>query len=66
LLRAPQPPIASSAAAEPSSPVPEQPSLALLPFVNLSGDPEQEYLADGKAEDIITAVSRYPSLLVIA
>jgi adenylate cyclase len=46
--------------------LPDKPSIAVLPFVNLSSDPEQEFLADGVAEDIITALSRYPSLFVIA
>ncbi len=47
-------------------PLPEQPSLAVLPFDNMSGDPEQEYFADGIAEDVITALSRFRSLFVIA
>ena len=42
------------------------PSLAVLPFVNLSGDPEQDYFADGIVEDIITALSRFKSFAVIA
>jgi len=42
------------------------PSLAVLPFVNLSGDPEQDYFADGVVEDIITALSRFKSFAVIA
>jgi adenylate cyclase len=46
--------------------VPDKPSVAVLPFTNMSGDPEQEFLADGIAEDVITALSRYPSLFVIA
>lgn len=45
---------------------PDKPSIAVLPFVNMSSDPEQEYFADGIAEDVITALSRYPSLFVIA
>lgn len=55
-------------AIEPSHPLklPDKPSIAVLPFVNMSGDPEQEYFADGIAEDIITALSRYSSLFVIA
>ena len=44
----------------------EGPSIAVLPFTNMSGDPEQDFFADGMAEDIITALSRYPSLFVIA
>ena len=47
-------------------PLPDRPSVAVLPFTNMSGDPEQEFVADGIAEDIITALSRYPSLFVIA
>ncbi len=47
-------------------PLPEKPSIAVLPFQNMSGDPEQEYFADGMAEDIITALSRFKSLFVIA
>ena len=47
-------------------PVPEKPSIAVLPFANLSGDSEQEYFADGISEDIITALSRFHWLLVIA
>jgi adenylate cyclase len=46
--------------------LPDKPSIAVLPFVNLSDDPEQEYFADGISEDFITALSRYPSLFVIA
>jgi adenylate cyclase len=45
--------------------LPDKPSIAVLPFTNMSGDPEQEFVADGIAEDIITAMSRYPSLFVI-
>src|SRR6202012_3785557 len=47
-------------------PLPEKPSIAVLPFQNMSGDPEQEYFADGMVEDIITALSRFKSLFVIA
>ena len=47
-------------------PLPDKPSIAVLPFQNMSGDPEQEYFADGMAEDIITALSRFKSLFVIA
>ena len=46
--------------------LPDKPSIAVLPFQNMSGDPEQEYFADGIAEDIITALSRFKSLFVIA
>ena len=47
-------------------PLPDQPSIAVLPFVNLSGDPKQEFFSDGITEDIITALSKAPRLLVIA
>jgi adenylate cyclase len=47
-------------------PLPDKPSIAVLPFDNMSGDPEQEYFADGIAEDIITALSRFHAFLVIA
>ena len=47
-------------------PLPDKPSIAVLPFQNMSGDPEQEYFGDGISEDIITALSRIPSLFVIA
>jgi adenylate cyclase len=45
---------------------PDKPSIAVLPFVNMSGDPEQEFFADGITEDIITELARYPGLFVIA
>ena len=47
-------------------PLPDKPSIAVLPFQNMSGDPEQEYFADGIVEEIITALSRFKSLFVIA
>ena len=46
--------------------LPEKPSIAVLPFQNMSGDPEQEYFADGMVEDIITALSHFRNLFVIA
>ena len=46
--------------------LPDKPSIAVLPFQNMSGDAEQEFFADGMAEDIITALSRHRSLFVIA
>jgi len=46
--------------------LPEKPSIAVLPFANMSGDPEQEYFADGMVEDIITELSRFQRLFVIA
>ena len=51
---------------EPSLPLPDKPSIAVLPFQNMSGDPEQEYFADGMVEEITTALSRIRSLFVIA
>jgi adenylate cyclase len=57
---------AASPAGDPSLVPPDKPSVAVLPFANMSSDPEQEYFADGVAEDVITALSRYPSLFVIA
>jgi TolB-like protein/class 3 adenylate cyclase len=64
----------SAATAQPGSPpgqapalaLPDKPSIAVLPFQNLSGDPEQEFFADGMVEDITTALSRFRSLFVIA
>ncbi|MGY4509070.1 winged helix-turn-helix domain-containing tetratricopeptide repeat protein [Bradyrhizobium sp. USDA 3650] len=53
-------------AAKPALTLPDKPSLAVLPFTNLSSDPEQEYFADGMVEDIITGLSRSKSLFVIA
>jgi len=47
-------------------PLPEKPSIAVLPFDNLSGDPEQDYLADGISENIITALSYIPEMFVVA
>jgi adenylate cyclase len=46
--------------------LPDRPSIAVLPFTNMSGDPEQDYFADGMVEDIITELSRFQSLFVIA
>jgi adenylate cyclase len=47
-------------------PLPDKPSIAVLPFENMSGDPEQEYFADGMVEEITTALSRFKTLFVIA
>jgi adenylate cyclase len=56
----------ASARASSGPPRPEKPSIAVLPFANMSGDPEQEYFADGMVEEIITALSRIRWLFVIA
>ena len=53
-------------AAQAAVPLPDKPSIAVLPFENMSGDPEQAYFADGVVDDIITALARFPSLFVIA
>jgi adenylate cyclase len=58
--------IAPQAPEEAPLPLPDKPSIAVLPFQNMSGDPEQEYFADGMVEDITTALSRFKSLFVIA
>jgi adenylate cyclase len=54
------------AAEPPALPLPDKPSIAVMPFVNMSGDPEQEYFVDGMVEEIITALSRIRWLFVIA
>jgi len=59
--------VAEQAAQHGAAPPPsDKPSIAVLPFENMSGDPEQEYFSDGITEDIITELSRYPDFLVIA
>ena len=58
-----------SAATSPATkplPLPDKPSIAVLPFTNMSGDPEQEYFSDGITEDIITELSKFRTLFVIA
>ena len=57
-----EPPVESTQALA----LPDKPSIAVLPFENMSGDPEQEYFADGMVEEIITALSRFKWLFVIA
>jgi TolB-like protein len=58
--------IASVEQPKPGLGIPARPSIAVLPFVNLSGDPEQDYFADGMVEDIITGLSRIRWLFIIA
>ncbi|MFO0995000.1 MAG: adenylate/guanylate cyclase domain-containing protein, partial [Hyphomicrobiales bacterium] len=57
---------AAAAAPRPNLSPSDKPSIAVLPFANMSGDPEQEYFADGISEDIITDLSRFRTLFVIA
>ncbi len=67
VLRGPNTPSAPPATIDaPALELPDKPSIAVLPFDNMSGDPEQEYFADGIAEDIITALSRFQWFFVIA
>jgi adenylate cyclase len=58
--------VSATAQETPALALPDKPSIAVLPFANLSGDPEQEYFADGMVEEIITALSRIRWLFVIA
>src|SRR5206468_10169886 len=64
--RASGPQAPGTAAIPPALPLPDKPSIAVLPFANMSGDPEQDYFADGMVEEIITALSRIRWLFVIA
>ncbi|WP_028748340.1 adenylate/guanylate cyclase domain-containing protein [Rhizobium mesoamericanum] len=61
-----KPAVTAGAAARPPTALPPELSIAVLPFVNMSGDAEQEYFADGISEDIITALSKLSQLFVIA
>ena len=51
---------------EPALELPDKPSIAVLPFTNMSGNPEQEYFSDGITDDIIIELSRFRDLFVIA
>ena len=64
--QAAEPTAAPSPSMQPALPLPDKPSIAVLPFTNMSADPEQSYFADGVVEDITTALSRFSSLFVIA
>ena len=66
LVRVYRVPITENTATRASLPAPDKPSLAVLPFQNMSGDPEQDYFADGIVEEITTAIARLPWLFVIA
>jgi TolB-like protein len=59
-------PSGAAVTTSPSLPLPDKPSIAVLPFQNMSGDPEQDYFADGIVEEIITVLSRFRRLFVIA
>ena len=59
-------PHGEAAMTRPTLTLPDKPSIAVLPFENMSGDPEQEYFADGIVDDIITALSRFRNVFVIA
>ena len=60
------PRVEAAVVADMAFPLPDRPSIAVLAFVNLSGDPDQDYLADGVAEDILTALSKLSQLFVIS
>ena len=57
---------AATASIDEPSPLPDKPSIAVLPFNNMSGDPEQDYFSDGISEDLITELSKIPGLFVMA
>jgi adenylate cyclase len=65
-LRPPNSTASIPPAQAPALPLPDKPSIAVLPFANMSGDHEQEYFSDGITDDLITALSRLPDLFVIA
>ena len=60
------PPIESASVDKMAYPLPDKPSVVVLPFENMSGNPEEDYFSDGLTEQIITTLSRYPRLFVIA
>src|SRR4051812_12202217 len=59
-------PASPEGAAQPALPLPDRPAIAVLPFTNMSGEPEQDYFSDGISEDIITALSKLRWFFVIA
>lgn len=64
--RPPSPPVATASVQKVPLPIPDKPSIAVLPFENMTGDPKQEYFADGFTEQIITSLSKIPALFVIS
>ena len=60
------PPIESASVNKMAFPLPDRPSIVVLPFDNMSGDPNEDYFSDGLTEQIITTLSRYPRIFVIA
>jgi adenylate cyclase len=65
-LRPSTPPMEAASVEKMAFPLPDKPSIAVLPFSNLSGDPEQDYFSDGLTEEIISALGSVPKLFVIA
>jgi adenylate cyclase len=59
-------PVETASVEKMAFPLPDKPSIAVLPFINMSGDPEQEYFSDGLTEEIITSLSKTPKMFVIA
>ena len=66
VLRTSHPPVEVASKEKMAFPLPDKPSIAVLPFVNMSDDPKQEFFSDGITEEIITALSKVPRLFVIA
>jgi adenylate cyclase len=64
--RPPSPPVSTASVQKAALPLPDKPSIAVLPFENMTGDPKQEYFTDGFTEQIITSLSKIPALFVIS